>query len=84
MHSGEWFLSDLSVHESYERWRASRKGDFLDEVRERVDRILATHQPLPLDEEVAKELDRIRRCAKRASRRSESYFGIKCSVYNTS
>jgi trimethylamine:corrinoid methyltransferase-like protein len=67
VHSGEWFLSDLGVHESYERWRASRKGDFLDEVRERVARILATHQPLPLDEEVAKELDRICGCAKRES-----------------
>lgn len=67
LRSGEWFLSDLGSHESYEHWRASRKGDFLDQVRERVDQILATHQPLPLDEEVAKELDRIRESAKRAS-----------------
>jgi trimethylamine--corrinoid protein Co-methyltransferase len=67
VHSGEWFLSDLGVHESHERWKASRKGNFLDEVRERVDQILAKHQPLPLDEDVAKELDRIRGCAKRES-----------------
>ena len=65
--SGEWFLSDLGSHESYEHWRASRKGDFVDEVRERVDQILAAHQPLPLDEEVTVELDRIRERAKRAS-----------------
>jgi trimethylamine:corrinoid methyltransferase-like protein len=52
------------VHESYERWRASRKGDFLEEVRAKVDQVLATHEPLPLGEEAEKELDRIRARAK--------------------
>ena len=65
--SGEWFLSNLGVHESYERWKASRAGDVLEEVRERVDQILATHEPLPLDDEVEKELDRIRERARRES-----------------
>jgi trimethylamine--corrinoid protein Co-methyltransferase len=63
--SGEWFLSDLGVHESYDRWRASRRGDFLEGVRERLDQILATHEPLPLDEEVEEELARICTRAKR-------------------
>jgi trimethylamine--corrinoid protein Co-methyltransferase len=64
LRSGEWFLSDLGAHQSYERWRASGKGDFLEEARAKVDQILATHEPLPLDEEVEKELDRIRARAK--------------------
>ena len=67
VHSGEWFLSDLGAHESYDRWRASRKGSFLQEVRERVDEILTTHEPLPLDEGVEKELERIRESAERNS-----------------
>jgi trimethylamine--corrinoid protein Co-methyltransferase len=65
LRSGEWFLSDLGVHESYDRWRASGKGDFLEEVRAKVDQILATHEPLPLGEEAEKELDRI--CARARS-----------------
>ena len=65
--SGEWFLTDLGAHESYDSWRASRKGSFLQEVRERVDEILATHEPLPLDEGVEKELERIRESAERNS-----------------
>jgi trimethylamine--corrinoid protein Co-methyltransferase len=67
VHSGEWFLSDLGVHDSYESWKASRTGDFPEEVRERVDQVLATHEPLPLDDEVEKELDRIRERAERES-----------------
>jgi trimethylamine--corrinoid protein Co-methyltransferase len=62
--SDEWFLSGLGAHESYENWRAGRKGEFSDELREKVDEILATHEPLPLDEEVEKELDRIHQAAK--------------------
>ena len=57
--SGEWFLSKLGAHDAYENWRASHKGEFLEEVREKVDQILATHEPLPLDEDVEKELDKI-------------------------
>jgi trimethylamine--corrinoid protein Co-methyltransferase len=65
--SGEWFLSALGAHEAYENWKASRKGEFLEEVREKVDQILATHEPLPLDEDVEKELDKICKRAKDAS-----------------
>jgi trimethylamine--corrinoid protein Co-methyltransferase len=62
--SGEWLLSDLGVHDTYENWRASHKGEFLEEVREEVDQILATHEPMPLDEDVEKELDKICKRAK--------------------
>jgi trimethylamine--corrinoid protein Co-methyltransferase len=62
--SGEWFLSDLGVHDTYENWRASHKGELLEEVREEVDQILATHEPMPLDEDVEKELDKIRKRAR--------------------
>jgi trimethylamine--corrinoid protein Co-methyltransferase len=65
--SGEWFLSDLGAHETYDSWTTSRKESFLQELRERVDEILTTHEPLPLDEGVEKELERIRESAQRNS-----------------
>jgi len=37
--------------------------DVLEEAREAVDRILSTHQPLALDEEIDRELERIRKRA---------------------
>ena len=36
---------------------------FFNEAREEVDRILRTHQPLPLDEDMERELERIRKKA---------------------
>jgi trimethylamine---corrinoid protein Co-methyltransferase len=62
---GEWYLSDLGVHEPYESWDAAGRPALLDQVRARVEEILANHRPLPLGEEVVRELDRL---ALRASR----------------
>jgi hypothetical protein len=39
------------------------RPDVLEEAREAVDRILSTHRPLPLDEEIDRELDRIKKRA---------------------
>lgn len=60
---GEWYLSDLGVHEPYESWEAAGRPELLDQVRERVDEILASHQPLPLGAEVERELEAIQRRA---------------------
>ena len=57
---GEWYLSRLGVHDTYEGWQASGRAGLLDEARERVEAILAAHQPLPLDEDVQRELARIK------------------------
>jgi trimethylamine:corrinoid methyltransferase-like protein len=46
-----------------EEWEAAGRPDVLEESREEVDRILSTHQPLALDEEIDRELDRIRKRA---------------------
>lgn len=56
---GEWYLSRLGVHDTYEGWQASGAAGLLDEARDRVEAILAAHQPLPLDEDVQRELARI-------------------------
>jgi trimethylamine--corrinoid protein Co-methyltransferase len=63
---GEWYVSRLGVHDTFEGWEAAGKPVLLEEVRERVEQILATHQPLPLDEDVERELGRIQERAREA------------------
>jgi len=53
------------VHESYERWQDGGGSIFLEELKDRVDRILTHHEPLPLDEEVDLELNKICERAKK-------------------
>jgi trimethylamine--corrinoid protein Co-methyltransferase len=60
---GEWYVSRFGVHDTFEAWEATGRPTLIDEAREKVDRILATHQPLPLDENAERELDRIHKRA---------------------
>jgi trimethylamine--corrinoid protein Co-methyltransferase len=54
----EHLLPDLFPRESYESWAA--RGETEEEVAiSRVKQILSTHQPSPLAEDVAAEIDRI-------------------------
>jgi trimethylamine--corrinoid protein Co-methyltransferase len=64
---GEWCVSQLGVHDTFEGWVAAGRPRLLDEARQKVEHILATHQPLPLAAEVEGELDRIERRAREAS-----------------
>jgi trimethylamine--corrinoid protein Co-methyltransferase len=59
MRSGEWLIPKLGVHIAQNAWENSGKKDVLDEAREKVDQILKTHEPLPLEDEVQEELDMI-------------------------
>jgi trimethylamine--corrinoid protein Co-methyltransferase len=59
LRSGEWYISDFGVHDSFEDWEGAGRPTLLEEARERVDHILATHEPLPLDADVEHELDQI-------------------------
>jgi trimethylamine--corrinoid protein Co-methyltransferase len=56
---GEWYIPDLGWHESFEVWEERGKPSILDEARERVDKLLREHQPLPLGADVERELDKI-------------------------
>ncbi len=62
--SGEWLLPRLGVHKTRQAWENAGKKDILEEAREKVEQLLATHKPLPLGEDVEKELDKIERRAK--------------------
>ena len=61
--SNEWYINQLGVTASLEEWEAAGRPDVMEEAREAVDRILSAHRPLPLDEEIDRELDRIRKRA---------------------
>lgn len=62
--NGEWYLSDIGSHTTFENWVAGGKKDVLSQIREKVDQILDAYEPLPMGEDVEKELDKI---CKRAS-----------------
>jgi trimethylamine--corrinoid protein Co-methyltransferase len=59
MHGGEWYMTDFGWRGSFEAWERAGRPELLDELRERVVGILDAHEPLPLGEEVERELERI-------------------------
>ena len=63
MRSGEWLFPRLGVHETLEKWQMAGKKTVLEEAREKVENLLSTHEPLPLSDEVEKELDKIQKRA---------------------
>ena len=63
LRGGEMYISQLGWHDGFEAWEAAGRPSLLDEAREKVGQILATHQTLPLDEDVERELDRIQKRA---------------------
>lgn len=63
MRSGEWLIPKLGVHKTQKAWEDAGKKDILEEAREKVEHLLATHKPLPLGDDVEKELEKIYRRA---------------------
>lgn len=61
---GEWYFSQLGVHDTFESWDAGGRPSLIDEAHGKVKQILATHEPLPLGEDVERELDRIEKRAR--------------------
>ena len=59
MRSGEWLFPRLGAHDTQQAWENSGRKDIMEEVRERVDLLLSTHQSLPLGGDQEKELSRI-------------------------
>jgi trimethylamine--corrinoid protein Co-methyltransferase len=56
---GEWYLTDFGWHESFEAWDTANRPQLLDEAGELVDQLLESHEPLPLGEDVERELESI-------------------------
>jgi trimethylamine--corrinoid protein Co-methyltransferase len=53
---GEWYLPQIGWHDTYEAWEAGGRPQFLEEVKQRVETILNTHEPLPLAKDIQREL----------------------------
>jgi trimethylamine--corrinoid protein Co-methyltransferase len=60
---GEWYLPQIGLHDTFEAWDASGRPDLVAEMRAEVEGILATHEPLPLEEPTERELARIQQRA---------------------
>jgi trimethylamine:corrinoid methyltransferase-like protein len=52
------------MHDTFGVWDQAGRPQLLDEARAEVERILATHEPLPLGEDVERELRKIEEKAK--------------------
>jgi trimethylamine--corrinoid protein Co-methyltransferase len=59
LRSGEWYLSDFGWQGSYEDWKNSGMPNVLSQASARVKSTLATHQPIPLNKEIERELEQI-------------------------
>jgi trimethylamine--corrinoid protein Co-methyltransferase len=64
--NGEWYMGEIGLHDPYETWETSGKPSLLEEINEKLDHILDTHQPLPLPEEAEKELASIQERARKS------------------
>jgi trimethylamine--corrinoid protein Co-methyltransferase len=64
MHSEEWLKPWLGSHTSYDGWVKEGQPKLLTEAGEKVDQLLANHEPYPLSKEAERELDRIQTRAK--------------------
>jgi trimethylamine--corrinoid protein Co-methyltransferase len=65
--SGRWYISRLGTHDSYEGWEAAGQPKLLEEAREKVNEILSSHELLPLDEDIERELEQIQKRAEAES-----------------
>ena len=63
LRSAEWAMSDVGVHCSLEEWQAAGRPILREEARTKVEHILDTHRPMPLDAAAQRELDRIQKSA---------------------
>lgn len=67
LRSGELYVSEFDTRDTYEAWTASGKPTLVDELQETIDEVLSMHQPLPMNEDVERELDRIEERARQES-----------------
>ncbi len=61
--SGEFYLPSLGVHESWGAWTAAGRPSVVEEAGRKAVELLAGHQPLPLGDDIERELEKLRRRA---------------------
>jgi trimethylamine:corrinoid methyltransferase-like protein len=60
-----WLPDSIWTRQPYATWNATGRMTMAERARQRVTDILARHEVEPLDEALARELDRIAACAQR-------------------
>ncbi len=65
--TGEWCLNEFGMYGGYDAWRAAGSPTTLDYARRKVDVILAAHETLPLDDDVASALAAVQKRAEAAT-----------------
>ena len=63
LRNGEVYMTDYDARKSYEAWSGSGKPSMMDELKPKVQEILATHKPLPFEDGVEQELEKIKQRA---------------------
>jgi trimethylamine--corrinoid protein Co-methyltransferase len=63
MRGDEWFVPRLGTQDAHHVWEEAGKPDVVDEARQKVADILATHEATPWDEGVERALAQLRRRA---------------------
>jgi len=66
MRSGEYYHPQIGHHGPFDSWLSGGQPDLLEEAHQRVQTLLADHEPLPLPPEVDAELIRIQERAAEA------------------
>jgi trimethylamine---corrinoid protein Co-methyltransferase len=54
---GVWYLSSIGFHDTYEKWKQAGMPDVIDTIQEKITEILKQYHPLPLDENIERELE---------------------------
>ncbi len=62
----EHFMPELVSREARARWEKTGNRSLAETAREKVKRILAEHQPLPLEKDVEKEIEKVLKTAAKA------------------
>jgi trimethylamine--corrinoid protein Co-methyltransferase len=62
--SDEIYMSKFGLHGPYEQWVASGSPDILAEARQDIQKLISNHQPMPLPDDMLRELERLERRAR--------------------
>jgi trimethylamine--corrinoid protein Co-methyltransferase len=68
LRGGEVYVSDFDTRDSYEAWSASGKPSLLDDLQDLIKETLDSHETLPLDEDIERELATIEERARQVSK----------------
>ena len=61
--NGEWFHPKIGYHGTFEAWDLNDRPNLMDQAHAHVKEMLASHDPMPLPEDVERELSRLQRHA---------------------